>query len=68
MRVQGSPIRLALEHGGLVGDAHAVQINVRVEPLGIRVLELGQEFVAVAAIKDVVCHVRRFLHVAGGRM
>ena len=43
-----------LEHGGLIGDADATEMEVRVKALREATSEAGQEGVAVAAVADVV--------------
>ena len=51
---------LAAEHGGLVGDADGLQVNVGIEAVGIRAFELLQEGRLVAAVDHVVADVVGF--------
>ena len=47
----------AAEHGGLVGDADGLQVDVRIEAGGISAFESLQKFLFVAAVEDVVADV-----------
>jgi len=49
----------ARAHGGLVGEADALQVGVGVKARADCLGKLGQELGAVAAVQDVVAHVAR---------
>ena len=49
----------AAQHGGLVGHADGLQMQVGIEAGGIRAFELLQKFLLVAAVQDVIADVIR---------
>jgi hypothetical protein len=51
---------LAAEHGGLVGDADCLEVDIGVEAIGIGALEFLEKLLFVAAVDDVIADVIGF--------
>ena len=50
-------LRLAAQHGGLIGHADRSQVNIGIKPGRVSAAELVQESLLVAAVPDVIANV-----------
>ncbi len=58
----------AAQHGGLIGHADGLQMDVRIKPRRVGALELLQKFLLVPAMDDVIANVVRLLQIINDKI